>query len=164
MAPCLFCSKVLDFDASSYEIHIRYSHGIKTNQEFALSLYLLDEDEIEEILFRLTERLKHFKTTGSPTKKSSESLFKEPSNKDKKDHNFEDGYTDVPKHEYEEKMNMDKKDQNVKEEKLELVKVKSEAPEDNFDPEISIYTNESEINDINLVEKFKKSSAMHSML
>ena len=53
-------------------------------------------------------------------------------------------------------MNMDKKDQNVKEEKLELVKVKSEAPEDNFDPEISIYTNESEINDINLVEKFKK--------
>ena len=50
MTQCLFCSKVLDFDASSYEIHIRYSHGIKTNQEFALSLYLLDEDEIEEIL------------------------------------------------------------------------------------------------------------------
>ena len=99
MTQCLFCSKVLDFDASSYEIHIRYSHGIKTNQEFALSLYLLDEDEIEEILFRLTERLKHFKTTGSPTNKSSESLFKEPSNEDKKDHNFEDGYTDVPKHE-----------------------------------------------------------------
>ena len=59
---CLFCDSLLEFQVSSYEIHIRYFHAIKHYQDFALSLFLLTEDEIEGIFSQYSTKLLEFKS------------------------------------------------------------------------------------------------------
>ena len=80
---CLLCDKNIENDelVSSFQIHIRYSHGVTDNQEFVLSLYVLDQDEIRELTNRIADRLNSFKLAGSAAKNQGTKLFSDIDNK-----------------------------------------------------------------------------------
>ena len=74
---CFLCDKHFDNSEllSTYEIHIRYSHGVTSNQDLVMSLLLLDQEEFEELSKRMQDRSNQFKTLGISENKTGVKLF-----------------------------------------------------------------------------------------
>jgi len=69
---CTFCNSDILKSIASYENHINNSHNILKNQQLIISLFLLDEVEMNDILTRLQPRIETLKESeSSPTIKIS---------------------------------------------------------------------------------------------
>ena len=68
---CVFCNVDLNKSITNYENHIKTNHNIVKHQQLVISLFLLDEGEMNEILTRLQPRIDTLKETESPSIKIS---------------------------------------------------------------------------------------------
>ena len=65
---CTFCNSDIFKSIASYENHINNSHNILKNQQLIISLFLIDEVEMNDILTRLQPRIETLKESeSSPT-------------------------------------------------------------------------------------------------
>ena len=64
---CVFCNVDLNKSITNYENHIKTNHNIVKHQQLVISLFLLDEGEMNEILTRLQPRIDTLKETESPS-------------------------------------------------------------------------------------------------